>query len=151
MGKSLLYHISKDLCECLFLIALKPINDVFCALPLVQIYLFIKIIVDPSSICLPILPILFFAGLISLVVRWLKKISLWSFKVIKPLSFPLTSIIWFNSPNSTSVKLILVNISCVYCKNTFHQTIKNCEIRENQLLLLVEVKSKNQRPQQENT
>ena len=47
-----------------------------------------------SNIDLLILPISFWAGFISLVVRWLEKFSLWSFKVIKQLLVPLISILW---------------------------------------------------------
>ena len=46
-----------------------------------------------SNIDLLILPISFLAGFISLVVRWLEKFSLWSFKVIKQLLVPLISIL----------------------------------------------------------
>ena len=46
-----------------------------------------------SNIDLLILPISFLAGFSSLVVRWLEKFSLWSFKVIKQLLVPLISIL----------------------------------------------------------
>ena len=44
-----------------------------------------------SRICLLILPISFLAGLMSLVVGWFKKFTLWSFKVIKQLAVLFTS------------------------------------------------------------
>ena len=44
-----------------------------------------------SKICLLILPISFLVRLMSLVVGWFKKVSLWSFKVTKKLDMPFTS------------------------------------------------------------
>ena len=46
-----------------------------------------------SNIDLLILPISFLAGFINLVVGWLTKFSLWSFKVMKQLLVPLISIL----------------------------------------------------------